>query len=304
MGGHGTLSSTRGPLFIAAGAALWATDALFRFPALSRVPAGVIVLIEHAFGVLLLLPLVARNPAYWLGLRPREWIAAFFVGSMGSALATLFFTTAFTLINPSVVILLQKTQPIFAISAAAFLLGERPTRSFYLWAPLAILAGAILSFPDLSFIQVLGEVNPSTRGSVLALSAAALWGFSTVVGKKLLVRVEPEPATFARLLFGFLTLAVFVPVAGLLGPTLEAIQTPRFLWSAAYMGWIPGLAALWLYYRGLKQTPARIATIVELVFPLTAVLVNWLVLDLTLSVVQLVAGALLLLAISRVSIRG
>jgi len=37
---------------------------------------------------------------------------------------------------------------------------------------------------------------------------------------------------------------------------------------------LPGLLAMLLYYRGLASTPAALATLAELAFPITGVLVN------------------------------
>jgi drug/metabolite transporter (DMT)-like permease len=42
---------------------------------------------------------------------------------------------------------------------------------------------------------------------------------------------------------------------------------------------VPGLAALAVYYRGLSGTPASAATLAELAFPLTAILIGWSVFD-------------------------
>jgi drug/metabolite transporter (DMT)-like permease len=58
---------------------------------------------------------------------------------------------------------------------------------------------------------------------------------------------------------------------------------------------VPGLAALLLYYHGLRWAPAAAATIAELAFPLTALVVNAIAFGDRLSATQL-AGALLLAA--------
>ena len=53
-----------------------------------------------------------------------------------------------------------------------------------------------------------------------------------------------------------------------------------------------------LYYRGLRSTPAPVATIAELAFPATALVVNYLFLDATISFAQLVGMAVLWVTIS------
>ena len=62
-----------------------------------------------------------------------------------------------------------------------------------------------------------------------------------------------------------------------------------------------GMVALWIYYRGLKHTEAKISTILELVFPLTAVLIDIFLYRTTLAPSQYVAAAVLLFAVYRVA---
>jgi len=44
--------------------------------------------------------------------------------------------------------------------------------------------------------------------------------------------------------------------------------------KALALALLPGLFAMLLYYRGLASTPASMATLAELAFPITGVLVN------------------------------
>ena len=64
---------------------------------------------------------------------------------------------------------------------------------------------------------------------------------------------------------------------------------------------VPGLAALMIYYRGLSRTPASSATLAELAFPLTAILIGWSVFDTVPSATQWVGIAILAATISVMS---
>src|SRR3989344_6479216 len=79
----------------------------------------------------------------------KEWLAVIFIGLGGSALATILFTQSFHYLNPTVAILLQKLQPLIAIGLAVWILGERLTKNFWLWAAVAIFGAYIVSFPTL-----------------------------------------------------------------------------------------------------------------------------------------------------------
>jgi drug/metabolite transporter (DMT)-like permease len=62
-----------------------------------------------------------------------------------------------------------------------------------------------------------------------------------------------------------------------------------------------GMLALWIYYRGLKETKASVSTIVELAFPLTAVFIDIFLYNTTLAPSQYLAALVLLYAMYRVS---
>ena len=53
---------------------------------------------------------------------------------------------------------------------------------------------------------------------------------------------------------------------------------------------VAGFVSLLVHYYGLRSTRASVATMCELAYPLSAVLVNWVVLDATLSLMQVAGG--------------
>ena len=61
------------------------------------------------------------------------------------------------------------------------------------------------------------------------------------------------------------------------------------------------MVALWIYYRGLKHTEAKVATILELIFPMTAVFIDVFLYDTLLAPSQYAAALVLLYAAARVA---
>lgn len=262
-----------GPFLILVAAMLWATDAPFRVALLDNLPSQLIVLGEHLVNAVILLPLLFLRRREILRLRGREWAALLFIGICGSALATHMFTSAFAYVNPSVAILLQKLQPFIAISLAHACLGERHGKRFWMWAGLAIAGAYLLSFPSLVPRVYEGETfNPNLLGASLALGAALLWGASTVVGKYALRSSDPWTVTLLRFWSALAFLFVLNAWTGDL-PTLAAVRLRE--WALILVvACVSGSLSLLLYYRGLRTTPASVATIAELGFPLAAVIVN------------------------------
>ncbi|MEO5969733.1 MAG: DMT family transporter [Bdellovibrionia bacterium] len=289
-----------GPVWVGFAAFLWATDALIRYPAISKIDPTFIVLFEHVLAVLILLPWMYRkfrNSTF--SLNRGEWNSAIFSGAGGSAAGTILFTASFKYINPSVAVLLQKLQPVLVVLIAYAFLGERPAKKFYLWGSVALIAGLVLSFPDLNFDFLLKKDSHSI-GIQYALAAAFMWAAATVTGKNLLVRTPPPVATFWRFFFGLVAVVLIVLISR--SPIqMEYLLPGPSLYSLLYMSLVPGLLAIILYYKGLSSTPAGVTAFIELVYPIGAIILNTAFLHTSLNLVQMMAGGVLLLAVAMLS---
>ena len=278
-----------GVALVAAGAAMWGSDGALRAPLVSHWSPWTIVLYEHILLTALVLPRLVRSARAITHMRRRAWLAVIGVGWGGSALATLAFTFAFQYGNPDVVILLQKTQPLWALGIAALTLGERP-RTRLLPVALVALAGTyLLSFgalgPASAFLGAEG------KAALLALVAAALWGSATVFGRSALAHMEPDVLTGLRFACALPLLGVIAATQGALAPPATTTATDWV--RLGLLAVISGLVGMMLYYRGLRRTPASIATFAELAFPASALVINYFVLGATVSAVQLLGFAIL-----------
>lgn len=288
----------RGPWFVTIAAALWAADAPFRKLLTINFSSTTIVLMEHLLVSACILPLFLRRLPELRNLRTREWLAVVFVGVGGSALATILFTQSFHYLNPTVAILLQKLQPLIAISLATLVLGERPSTRFWSWAAVALGGAYLVSFPEVKPIGF--GWTPSMHGSILALGAAIFWGGSTVFGRVVLTRVSFQMTTSLRFLTALLVLPLVSLYDGSIGELAAA--TPKDWFFVFMTAIVAGLISLLIYYYGLRSTRASVATLCELAYPFAATIVNWKVLGATLTPVQILGGGVLLFAISRLTI--
>lgn len=262
-----------GPSLVFFAAMLWATDAPFRSHLTETLSSDFIVLAEHAVDLLIALPILVWCWRELRNLSRSEWLAVLFIAIGGSALASVAFTQSFHYVNPSVSILLQKVQPLIAITLAWFFLGEKLNKNFWFWTVLALCGAYLVSFPNLVPQLYEGEAfNPNTMGALLALTAAALWGASTVFGKFVLRSISFQLMTSLRFIGAFMFLGILTasqhsfPATGTLTST-----DVLFIVIIAVTS---GVFSLFIYYYGLQFTRASIATIAELGFPLAAVFVN------------------------------
>lgn len=289
-----------GPVLIMIAAVLWAMDGVLR-RSLYSLPPLTIVLLEHAIGSIILLPIMWRFRQQLSQLSKNQWLHLSGIGLLSGLLGTLWFTSALVQVNYislSVVFLLQKLQPLFAILAAAIFLRERITRSYLLWAAVALIAAYFVTFPS-------GVVNLQTGSGTLlaavyALMAAAAWGSSTVLSKIALQSIPAPLTTSLRFAITTVFAGLAVVIFGDPGSisSVEPTQWLRFFLIACSTG----MVALYLYYIGLARTEAKVSTILELVFPVVAVGIDAVMLKSFLSPVQIVAALVLLFAASRLAI--
>ena len=287
-----------GPWFVTLAAVLWAMDAPFRKYLTTQLSSTTIVLMEHILIVLCVLPLLLPRLAELKNLTWKEWLSVIFIGFGGSALATVLFTQSFHYLNPTVAILLQKLQPLIAIGLAAWILKETLSKNFWLWTVVAIFGAYIVSFPNL---QPTGfTLNSNMQGVLLALGAAFFWGGSTVFGRFVLRKVSFQIMTSLR----FVSALVFLFFLNMPYKTLPELKLATSKdWFFVFMtAIIAGFISLLIYYYGLRSTKASVATLCELAFPVAAVVVNWIFLGATLSVMQIVGGVILLFAITRLTL--
>lgn len=286
--------------FVIIAASLWAVDGIVLRPSLYSLPVPLVVLIESAIVAILLTPSFIKKVSPLKSLHTKDWIAFAGVALLGGAVGTMAITKALfyvNFVNLSVVILLQKLQPVFAILLATLLLKEKLPKEFFLWAGLAI-AGAYfmtfgLSMPNFS------TGDKTTIAALFALLAAFSFSSSTVLSKRALRNVDYEMGTYLRFLFATIIMLIIATVTGDIYGIKEvsAKQIIIFL----IIAFTTGGAAIFLYYYGLKRISASVASICELAFPLTAVVLEYFVHGNILSPVQWMGAGVLLISILKVS---
>ncbi len=287
-----------GPTYIVIAALLWGLDGILR-RSLQGVPPLHIIFFEHLVGSLILLP---AGFAFWgqTKITKKEWGVIALVSLLSGLLGTLFFTAALLktmFISFSVVFLLQKLQPIFAIGTAHLFLREPISKKYIGWALLALIAAYFVTFPNgiINFATGTGTIV----AALLAFGAAVAWGSSTTFSKMALK--DHNSTLITALRFWLTTLMAFAVIV--ISGAFHTVAWPTGSETIRYViiALSTGMVALLLYYRGLKVTPVRISTILELTFPFVAVLIDVFLYHTVLAPLQYVAGVVLLYAMYRIA---
>ncbi len=195
-------------------------------------------------------------------------------------------------------ILLQKLQPVIAISLAAIVLKEPIDKKFILWALFCMVGGLLVSSPDIErfyhlmvsdFSLVVSD--SAVRGYVLVLISIVGWGSATVFGKKLtMAGFTTRSILSGRFLAGLVALIPFVTW----NRSLILPHGEDYL-RIFIMVFISGALGMYFYYQGLKRISAKTTAIAEMFFPLFAILVNWIFLGKQLTDLQLAGGIILMI---------
>ena len=279
------------PLAVVCAALLWSADGFLR-QELYSISSFLVVTLEHAFGALLFLPFLIKTWPEIKKLGQRGWISVLWISICGGILGTYFYTKALSYIDYidlSVVVLLQKLQPIFAISLAAIILKEKLTQRFIGLALVAMLGAYLVTFGTTSIAD---WDDKTLIAALLATLAAFSWGSSTVLGKHALNRLPFTAVTALRLsLTAVFALIIFTVTSDGFG-TLD-LTTHQWR-NLVIIVMSTGSVALFIYYFGLKHMQASHATVYELTWPLSAVFLDWIIRGHMLGFAQII-GAILLL---------
>jgi len=280
-------------------AILWGLDGVVLTPRLFNLDVAFVVLMLHLIPFVIMNMFLFNNYKYLYKFNKEDYVYFFLIALFGGALGTLAIVKALFLVNfdhLSVIVLLQKLQPIFAIILAGILLKEKIRKNFILWASIAIVAGYFLTF---------GFSLPNLGGdffiaSLYALLAAFSFGSATVFGKKVLRKYDFHVSTFYRFFFTTLIMLVYV----LLMDKMQVVEMTGMNWLVfLIIAFTTGSGAIFLYYFGLKKIKASVSTICELFFPISVIVFDYFINGNVLSWVQWIAAVVMVGAILKISLK-
>lgn len=287
----------KGALAVAFSAMLWGVDGILLTPQLYNLDTSFVVFLLHLFPFVLMNLFFFREYRHLKTMTRSDLLFFLLVALFGGALGTLAIVKSLFLLNfnnLSVIVLLQKLQPVFAILLARMILKEKVRKNFALWASLALIASYFMTFgwnlPDFSTNGI-----TTVYAALLSLLAAFSFGSSTVFSKKILGNYSFVTSTFFR--YGFTTLIMLVIVL-VGGHLFDFAQVTQRNWLfVVLIGLTTGSGAIFLYYYGLRNVKASISTFLELMYPITAVVLDYFVNHTKYTPVQWIAAFVMLFSI-------
>ncbi len=269
-------NSVLGWVTIIVAAVFWSLDGTLIRPNLYQFPVINIVFIEHLFWALLLSPFLFYFKDRLKNISKKTLLSIFWVSFFWWLLGTFLITTAYFAAfswetTLSTVIILQKLQPIFALSLAGIFLKERLTKKFYILAWISILSAYMLAY--WSLWKDIFEISLKNNYALFAMWAAFAFGSSTVFWKSLVSKLGFRLSASLRFLttwfLAFIAILLFWDISTL--SSFESFHWQLFI-LIVFTSWAWALS---LYYYWLKNISASKATIFELAWPLSGVFFDW-----------------------------
>jgi drug/metabolite transporter, DME family len=273
---------------IAAAALIWGTigvavSLLYRLAPADPLGVGFLRLLVSA-PALLVMGRAVVGPGF-LRVRRGDLAIMALMGVAFAAYQVCYFAAIPRLGVAAAVMINICSAPIITALLARAFLGERLSR-----AALLALAGAVLGTAMLvGGAPQSGDLANTLTGAALALAAGFSYSVVALTGRAVAPRYHPlQPITLAFSL-GALLLAPMALSGGLY------VAYPPAGWGLLlYLGLLPTAGAYVLYLRGLRSTPATVASTLTLLEPLGSTLLAVLFLGERLAPLGLLGAALLL----------
>lgn len=290
----------KGALLVSLAASMWGFDGIVLTPRLFHLNVPFVVFILHLLPFIGMTLLFGKDEIRNISRLSKSDIFYFFcIAFFGGSLGTLAIVKALFLVNfqhLTVVTLLQKLQPIFAIILARIILGEKLKKSYLFWGAIALIGGYFLTF-EFNLPKVVGE--NLMLAAFYSILAAFSFGSATVFGKRVLKNSSFRTALYLRY---FLTSTIMFIIV-FLGNGFGNFKTVRLIEWLVFIiiALTTGSGAIMLYYIGLRYITAKVSTMCELVFPISSVLFDYVFNGHLLSPIQVVSAAVMILAIIKIT---
>lgn len=215
------------------------------------------------------------------------------LGLLGGGIFIVAMNVAVALAGATVTAFVAGLYAVLAAALAVPILGERPERVTIVSLGVALVGTALLS-----------DLRPSADlagGIGVGLVAAVSFALFLVFSRRWSGPhglFGPSVALAALGVSG-IGIGALIPLLG--DPGLDGTLRPEAAAAVIWLAVGPGALAAVLVVTGMRRLPARRASAFLLLNPPTAALGGWLLLDERLSIVQLLGGALVLVAMAGAS---
>jgi DME family drug/metabolite transporter len=285
-------------------AVMWATSGTFTTLATdSGATTMEVTVFSTVFTALVLLPLIAMLDKQSLAIGRRDLMPLFIFAQITGTFFALGWYYCVDLTGVATAVILLYAYPMIVTIASVFLLSEKLTREKALALPLTFI-GAVL---------VVGarDLEEGFRfdmiGVLLGIYTALAGAFYYIYGKKFLDKYSANTIVVYMTLFSIPILVIIAIITNILvaNPDTHAgLTMSGSAWAYVFLiGLLPGAVGPIVSLFALKHIQASRASIIASVEPVAAVIIAYLVLSETLSVLQGIGVGLVFLGVLMLRLR-
>ncbi|WP_322010491.1 DMT family transporter [Paraburkholderia sp. J12] len=221
---------------------------------------------------------------------PRMVLLAMLGGAAIVANWVLLFA-AYSRASISMATAVYNTQPFMLVGLGALLLRERVSASTLAWLAVAFVGLVCVVEVQPAVLAVPGEY---LQGVACAAGAAFLYAVSSIITRHL-KGTPPHLIALVQVVFGALALAPFIHY-----DTLPA--TPLHWAQIATLGVVHTGIMYVLLYGAIQKLPTAMTGALSFIYPVVAILVDWLAFGQRLSWIQIAGAVLILMAAAGVNL--
>jgi len=255
------------------------------FVVLSGQPVMDVVFWRCAFGAITLLIVCAALGLFRLEVMSRRQIAWAAAGGVAIVSNWILLFAAFPRASISIATAVYNTQPFMLVALGAILLGERLTLTKLSWLGIAF-AGMLLivqSKPDAGAVG-----TDYLSGILLALGAAFFYAIAAIITKKL-KGVPPHLIALIQVTIGILMLAPFA--------NFGALPVDAKTWTLLVAVGVVHTGVMYiLLYGAIQKLPTNLVGALSFIYPVVAILADFLAFGHRLQPLQLLGAAAILIA--------
>lgn len=228
-----------------------------------------------------------RREQLRIGLRDVPFLAAF--GVFGLALVHFAYFKTISLTGVATAILLEYLAPVIVLGFSVALLRERFTWALPVAVALSVTGCALM-------VGVLGQAGLaiSAEGLAWGLASAVFFAGYTLMGRYAAGRYSP----WTLLAYGLASATVFwLLVLGGPGPIVSLLSDARALAAVSVVALVSTVVPFAAFLKALHLIEATKASITSTVEPVIAGIIAWFVFGEHLDVLQILGGALVIVAV-------
>ncbi|OVZ78333.1 DMT family transporter [Yersinia kristensenii] len=251
----------------------------------SEQPAVTVVFWRCVFGALALFIICAMLGLLKRGVLTRQQIVIAIIGGITLVLNWVLLFGAYSYASISVATVTYHTQPFMLVGLGVLFFGEKLTANVLCWL--------LVAFGGMLFI-IIGQQGVITLGSdyligiAMALGAALMYAVTAAIIKQLKGQ-PPHLIVLIQLVVGAILLSPFV--------VWSDLPLPGSTWGLLLIIGVihTGLMSS-LLYGAIQKIPTSLVGALSFIYPVVAIIVDWLVFGHRLSAVQMVGAGTILLA--------